>query len=272
MKTTTQTRTILQRSSTCLALAVGVLGGGCVATLHNDSAGRAPAPRPPDTGSAAASSLPATSVSPAELADVEKLFVARRIQPAESLAVRLLGTVGSDGSWALERVEVQRSPGRLVLLPRVRRVPGDNFIQMLVPLDRTVRVALPAGRYRVEARGRAGVVGTEVVVEADAQRTPPQAFVDLQSEAPDGDDLVTSMRLEGRVADGFVDRIEVREVSSNGAGAWHAPEFMERTAAGLQGTMSIRRAAQDGERRVQVRALDGQGTWSPVVESVLRAR
>jgi hypothetical protein len=183
-----------------------------------------------------------------------------------------VGTVGPDGSWALDSIEVQRAPGRIVLLPHVRRLPGDFFIQMVIPLDRTLHLMLPAGRYRVEARSRSGVVGSEVVVEDAARREPPQAYVDLQSEAPDGDHVITSMRMEGRVADGFVDRIELREVVATGSGAWRAPEFVERTATGLQGTVSIRRAPSDGERRVQVRALDGQGTWSPVVESVLRAR
>ena len=211
-------------------------------------------------------------MSPLELAEVEKLLVARRILPAESLAVRLVGSIGPNGSWALDRIDVERSPGRIVLVPRVRRVPGDFFIQMVVPLDRTVRLQVPAGRTRIEVHGRAGNHGTEVLVEEGVQRESPQAYVDLQAETMDGDDLVAVLRVEGRVADGFVEKLEVREMGADRTGPWRAPESAERTATGVEGLVTLRRAAGDPERRVQARAQDGQGTWSPVVESLLRAR
>lgn len=250
-------------------LGVALPGSGCSAAGRPSAAGEA------GSRGAAAAGAPAgggTVVSPQELADVEQLLAARTLEPAESLAVRLVGSIGPNGSYALAGIEVEQSPGRIVLWPRVRRVAGDFFIQMVIPLDHTVRVALPAGRTRIEARGSGGVRTLEVVVQDGARREPPQAYVDVQVETAVGDTLITSLRVEGRVADGFVERLELREVGASGVGPWQAPEFVERTSAGLHGTHTLRRNPGDAERRIQARVCDGQGTWSPLVESILRAR
>src|SRR5262245_56463837 len=83
--------------------------------------GRTPAPTP--GGAQKAAALPA--LPPDSLrAVVESVHLAHTVAPDETLRVRLVGTVGPDGSWAADGVGVQHEPGRVVLVPRVRRVAG----------------------------------------------------------------------------------------------------------------------------------------------------
>lgn len=243
-----------------LTVGVALAAGGCSAAGRADSASAGTAAPASGRGSAV--------VSTRDLAEVDQLLAVRAIQPGESLAVRLVGAIGPNGSYALDTIDVQQGAGSVLLLPRVRQLPGDFFVQMVVPLDHTVRVALPAGRTRIEARGRTGAKTVEVLVQDGVRREPPQAFVDLQAVTHDGDTLVTSLRVEGRVAEGFVDKLEVREAG----GRWQAPEFVERTADGVHGTFTLRRVPGDPERRIEARVRDGQGSWSSVVGSILRAR
>jgi hypothetical protein len=206
------------------------------------------------------------------LASVERLLLAHHVRPDEPLAVRLLGTVGPNGSWALDAVEVQRTPGRIVLVPRVRRVPGDFFIQMVIPLDHTVSLDLPAGRHRVEVRCREGTLGDSVSVALQASRAQPQVRFERGEPVETGTEIVVPVRLRAEVADGFVDRVEIRSVSGRMESPWQAPEAVERDGPALAGSQSIRRPSGDPERRVEARAIDGQGQVSATATLVLPAR
>jgi hypothetical protein len=192
-------------------------------------------------------------------AAVEQMLAARHVRPDEKLAVRLLGTVGPDGSWALDGVDVQREPGRCVLVPRVKRVPGDFFVQMVVQLDHTVILELPAGKTRVEAQGRDSVLVCNVEVAPDVRRDPPNVRCQPSTTAPAGVDSIVTLQIDAEVADGFVDRVEVREVSAGTTTEWRAADFTQREESGVRASVTIRRPRKDAERRVEARVTDGQG-------------
>lgn len=208
-----------------------------------------------------------------ELADVERIVCAHRIAPEETLAVRLLGTVGPDGSWALDRVTVESTPDGVVLQPQVRRVAGDAFIQMVMPLDRIERVSLPAGTHRVRARGRAGELEEIVHVEPGVLRAPPEVILRSPPAVQQGDQELVSVSAVARVADGFVARVELRQVAAGGVDAWSAPQSLQVEGDSVLAWFTVRRPAGDAERRIEVRAVDGQGeTSAPPAALVLPAR
>lgn len=195
--------------------------------------------------------------APELLATVEQLLLAHRVAPEESLAVRLLGTVGPDGSWALDRVEVVRAPGEVRIVPRVRRVPGDFFIQMVMPLDHALDLPpLGAGQHRIVVEHRGGTLADTVVVRGGVRRAAPEVRLEAAPGTAAGTELVVPVQVEARVADGFVDRVQVRD----GDGPWREPEFSRREAGSLYAGFSVRRPAADGARRLAARAVDGQGS------------
>jgi hypothetical protein len=79
------------------------------------------------------------------LAEVDRVEAPDRIASADTLAVRLVGTVGPNGCYALDRVAVARVGARIRLTPLIdpsRR--ADAMCTMaIVPLDETVRLAPP---------------------------------------------------------------------------------------------------------------------------------
>jgi len=207
-------------------------------------------------------------------AAVDEVLLAHAIRPDESLGVHLNGTVGADGSWALDSVHVALRPdGAVVVEPRVRRVAGDNFIQMVIPLDVTVRVPLRPGMQRVIVQGKDQAIESEVRVAADARRAAPSLRLEGAAPVAVGADAVVNVSVTATVADGFVERIEVREVAGGTASAWRAPDFVERAASATrQGTVSIRRPAGDTARRVEARAVDGQNAVSETAVIELPSR
>lgn len=230
---------------------VGLVAAGCGERRESS---------PPPAAQDAATQEVRKDVSEAERAQIEQVLVARAVQPGESLAVRLLGTIGPDGSWALDAVDVRREPERVVLVPRVRRVPGDAFIQMVMPLDRTLRLELPAGKHRIEVQGRDSVHTALVEVSPGAVRPPVEIDIQPRAAVDAGADAMVPVRIEARVADGFVDRIELRETSGGTTTAWRAPEMVERLGSALAATTTLRRPSGDLARKVEARAVDGQGT------------
>jgi hypothetical protein len=231
------------------------LAGGCGPSAKPGN-GDGTAGKP--TREAAMRDVPA----PDSLASVEQVLAARTIRPDETLAVHLRGIIGSDGSWALDRIDVRAMPGGALVIPRVRRVPGDMFIQMVIPLDTTVRVALPAGTQRVTVLGREGEIPVDVEVTTAARRTVPMVRIDAASAVEVGGDAIVPLHVEASVADGWVERVELREVTAGESGAWQAPEMVEPTPTGLRASFSVRRPAGDPARHVEVRAIDGQGVTS----------
>ena len=208
-----------------------------------------------------------------ELADIERIVCAHRIAPEETLAVRLLGTVGPDGSWALDRVTVESTPDGVVLIPRVRRVPGDNFIQMLIPLDRIEAVKLPAGTQHVRARGRGGELEEIVRVEPGVLRAPPEVVLRSSPAVQQGDQEILSVSAVARVADGFVARIEMRQAAPGGVDPWSASQSLQAEGDSVVAWFTVRRPAGDAQRRIDVRAVDGQGEISaPPASLALPAR
>lgn len=199
--------------------------------------------------------MPAEHAAPGPLATVEQLLLAHRLAPEETLAVRLLGTVGPDGSWALDRVDVVRVPGEVRIVPQVRRVPGDFFIQMVMPLDHALDLPpLAAGRHRIVVEHTGGALADTVVVATGVRRPGPEVHLQAAPGAMAGTELVVPVQVEARAADGFVERVEWRD----GDGPWRAPEFSRRDGAGLQAGFTVRRPAGDEARRLAARVVDGQ--------------
>lgn len=189
------------------------------------------------------------------VAEVDQLLMAHRVAPGESLAVRLLGSIGPDGSYVLESLDVETRPGHVVIHPRVRRQPGDAFISMVLPLDRTVKLRLATGRHIVEVGGLQEVVE----VAAGALRPPPEVRIESRPPVATGVELVVPVEIEARAGDGFVDRIEVRERTAAGESSWRDAESTQRQDEVLRAWITIRRPAGDSVRTLEVRAVDGQG-------------
>jgi hypothetical protein len=79
------------------------------------------------------------------VATVDSVEVPARIAPTDTLAVRLRGTVGPNGCYALDRLRADRTDGRLTLTPLVQYRGGPNAMctMQVVPLDETHRAAPP---------------------------------------------------------------------------------------------------------------------------------
>ena len=192
-------------------------------------------------------------------ADVESLLLAHQLAPGESLAVRLLGTVGPDGSWALEDVQVQREGDRVVLVPRVRHTPGVIAVQMLIPLDRIVRFPLEPGRHIVEVQGRERTLRETVVVRRGARRPAPTTEIHVGKQSVAGG--VVPIEIVGTAGDGFVARIEWRPLPAAGSSgaspsAWREAQSMRTESASLQAWLELR---PEDASRIETRAIDGQG-------------
>jgi len=186
--------------------------------------------------------------------EVDALLMAHVITPEESLSVRLLGTVGPSGAYSLKDVPVSISGDQVFIMPNVRQAKEGNFIQMVIPLDHTLKLALPLGTWNVQVLAKQGTLAETVVVQADAQRSPPSTRIELGDAAASEQ---ISVRLRGECADGYVNRIEIRTIESGKAGAWQAAQEVSRQGGAIECMATLPRST--AEMILEARSIDGQG-------------
>ncbi len=213
------------------------------------------------TQEATAKAQPSTAAPQAELlADVDVVLHAHAVSPDESLAVRLLGTVGPDGNWSLGGIDVEHDSAGVRIVPHVRRGKARQVIQMLIPLDAKVWVRLPVGSQRVEVRGIDSTFVDHVIVAPSNGRPPPSTHMAYRSitSMTHARDLVT---IDATPGDGFIDAIEVRETRAGVKGEWKILEGCTRVGAKLSGEIPL----PEGHdlQTVESRAVDGQGERDP---------
>jgi hypothetical protein len=192
---------------------------------------------------------------------VESVHLAHTVAPGETLQVRLQGTVGPDGSWAANGVDVQREPGRVVVVPRVRRVPGDAFIQMIMPLDVTVPLVLEPGGCAIEVHGRGAPQVERVEVQPGARRTPPTVRLEPGDAVAVQGGTMQPVRVRAETSDGWIAKLEVRGFGPDPQ-TWRDPGAALPEGAALVADVGILRPPGDGARRIEARAVDGQGAVS----------
>lgn len=85
------------------------------------------------------------------VAEVNRIEVPDRIGTSDTLTIRLLGTVGPNGCYSLERVAVKRGAERVQITPLVNQDRRQDAMctMAIVPLDETVRLAPPFGEGRL---------------------------------------------------------------------------------------------------------------------------
>lgn len=107
------------------------------------------------------------------VATVDTLIAPARIAPTDTLRLRLRGTVGPNGCYALARIETARNRERLTVRPVVRYRGGEGAMctMALVPLDASHAVPPPftEGRLTIVVPQPDGPdVTATVTVRADA--------------------------------------------------------------------------------------------------------
>jgi hypothetical protein len=225
------------------------------ALLCVTACGRTPVPNP--GGRATEDSIPPDSLR----ALVESVHLAHTVAPGETLQVRLQGTVGPDGSWAANGVDMQRSPGRVVVVPRVRRVPGDAFIQMIMPLDVTIPIVLEPGSCSIEVHGRGAPQVERVEVQSGARRTPPRVRLEPGDPVAVQGGTMQPVRLRAETSDGWIAKLEVRGFGPDPQ-TWRDPGAALPEGAALVADVGVLRPPGDAARRIEARAIDGQGAIS----------
>ena len=215
----------------------------------------APGALPTEDGGAKAGEVAKNSV-----AAVEAVWHAHALAPSESLAVRLLGMVGPDGNWSLQEIRVERTDAGVRIVPVVKQGSARQVIQMVIPLDRIVRVHLPAGIHTVEVQGRDSTFTDRVQVAPSLTRPPPETRMAYQvvTSGVRALDFITFDALPG---DGFVEAIEIRETRAAGRGEWRRLEGCLREGANLSGRLQVQE--NDDLRTIESRAVDGQGERDP---------
>lgn len=206
------------------------------------------------------------------LATIESVEAARQVAADETLRVRLRGVVGPDGSWAADTVLVRHDGQHIVIEPRVRRVPGEMFIQMVIPLDVVVAVPLAAGTWMLEARGRGGVQRIDnIEVGAGLERVPPVVELEAATAQVVDGGAMLPIRVRAKPSDGWIARIEVRGFGSDPQ-QWRDPGPALPEGSSLVADFGVLRPPGDAPRRIEARAVDGQGGTSAVATLELPAR
>lgn len=115
----------------------------------------------------ASGSAPSTRI-----AEVDRMEVPNRIDPSDTLTVRLLGMVGPNGCYSLGRVTVERASQRVQIMPLVNQVRRQDAMctMAIVPLDETVRLDPPfaAGTLSIVVPQSEGPAVTATVEVAEA--------------------------------------------------------------------------------------------------------
>ncbi|WP_263784484.1 hypothetical protein [Salinibacter grassmerensis] len=106
-----------------------------------------------------------------DTARVARIDVPDQIATSDTLRIRLSGTVGPNGCYALARIDEARVPGRITLTPLVQPpTSGDRPCTMaIVPLDTTYAASPPfeSGPLSVTALQKNGTPVTDTVRVAD---------------------------------------------------------------------------------------------------------
>lgn len=205
--------------------------------------------------------IPRTVTTPTLSPTVDALLMAHNITPNESLSVRLLGTVGPSGAYSLKDVPVSINGDQVFIMPNVRQAKEGNFIQMVIPLDHTLKVALSPGTYDVQVMAKQGMLTERVVVDVNNQRTPPSTRIELADTSPSGEDPQVRLDIQGNCVDGYIDRIEIRTINAGKAGDWQRAAEISRDGGSLACMITMLRG--DTELLLQARAIDGQGVVDP---------
>lgn len=223
------------------------------------SAPPTPSGQSPAPAQVAAASRPG-AVRATGVADVDAALHAHVLAPSESLAVRLLGTIGPDGNWSLARIGVEGTATGVRIVPRVQQGNAPQVIQMVIPLDTVLWVRLPPGVQTVEVQGRDSTFVAQVQVEAGRSRPPPETRLayKMVTNIRSAQEFITIDALPG---DGFVEAIEIRETRATGVGEWRRLEGCQRAGAALMGELPVRE--NDDLRTIEARAVDGQGIRDP---------
>jgi hypothetical protein len=218
-------------------------------------------PRASASASGSASDT-ARATDPARAADaplratVEEVACATHVTPGESLRVRLSGVIGPNGAYSLQEIRVTRERNRIIIEPLVQRQPEGMFMQMIVPLERTLALAVTAGTQQLEVVGADGKRTRDVVVTAGARRPAPETQVALQSS-----DNGFVVEMTGVAGDGFIERIDYRIVDGETPATWLPTSVIERAGPTLRCLVQVP-AAVAGQR-FEARAVDGQGVADP---------
>jgi hypothetical protein len=202
------------------------------------------------------------------IGEIQSLLLPDVASPSETLAVRVVGTLGPDGSWASGGTSVQRGTSEVLIAPRVRRVPGDFFTQALVPYDTIIHVNLPPGDWTVRAAARDTILERAVSIRDGARRDAPRVQANALAPSTSGEEQFVPVEVTATVESGFIGRIEWRDAG----GAWMPVQVVEAPAATATVRFAVQRPAGDAARRIEVRAVDGQGAVSPVAVIELPAR
>lgn len=109
----------------------------------------------------------------ADIAEVDSIHVPAQTGSADTLSVRLRGTVGPNGCYSFDRFDIERTPDRLTITPIVQRIRDDEVActMALVPLDETYHAPPPFSRgsftIRVPQPDRPDVTTTVEVVSEE---------------------------------------------------------------------------------------------------------
>jgi hypothetical protein len=121
------------------------------------------------TATTAPSAIP--NAPPLDTARVARVDVPDQIATSDILRIRLSGTVGPNGCYALARIDEARASGRITLTPLVRPPTEDDqpCTMAIVPLDTTYAVSPPfeKGALSVTALQKNGASVTDTVRVAD---------------------------------------------------------------------------------------------------------
>lgn len=102
------------------------------------------------SGASCSSSVLSDAPTDAPVAEVDSLDAPAEIASSDTLSVHLYGLVGPNGCYSLDRIEEERTPGRVTLRPVVHHRTGGACTMALVALDERHRVVPPFEKGSLE--------------------------------------------------------------------------------------------------------------------------
>ena len=200
---------------------------------------------------------PSAPVLPALSPSVDAALMVHEVSPEESLSVRLLGAIGPSGAYSLQGIEVTTVGRDVYIVPTVARAADGNFIQMVIPLDHTVKLSLSKGRWTIHVLTTAGDRSESVFVSKSARLVRPTTQVEVGDPFEQSGGRAVRLQIRGECPDGFVERIEVRTVVDHKASTWQVAEEVRREGSSLICMAVVQQ--QGGETVFEARAMTGQG-------------